>query len=761
MVDRQDRSDTLVNHPPVNAPLVSLGQIAAPPLVSLGQIAAPRRVTARSTVPAISVLMPAYNGERYIRTSVESVLAQTESDFELLVVDDASTDRTPEILAAIPDRRLRVLTNRTNLGIVGSLNRAMAEARGGYIARTDADDLCLPTRFAAQKQYLDQHPETLVLGTGMSVFEQGEIRFSRQIADQDLKVLRWMLHVGNPVGHPSMMFRASLIDTLGDYLRETYKYAEDFDFSHRVMHLGDIAVLPKHLVIYRQHEQNLTRTRRTEMVNRTAAVLADVYASLLGQPSEAEAALVARHMICGFPMLNAGAVERLGAFLNQLIPCFASAYDLTPMQFEAVVTHTSNVWWRALLATSRAGRVSDAFLKHQNFDWSEASRPPVWRIARSCMVGLLPLRPWFARPAVSGRVRSDPVIMNDVAYQPLPVANDDPPRLYIVVDTEAEFDWSKGFDRGQTKVSAMSEQQPAQAIFDGYGARPIYVVDYAVASQPDGYGPLREIFDRRGCAIGAHLHPWVNPPFEEDVSDFHSFGGNLPPGLEERKLTALVETIREGFGVSPLFFKAGRYGIGRNTINILHRLGFAVDFSLLPLADLRARGGPDFRFAEARPYRAGAEGMLSLPMTRGQLGLLAPLPPVLHGALHSKRAAKWHLPGILSGMRLANTVTLTPEGVPAREQIRLIDRLMRRGCRTFVLHYHSPSLAGHTPYVRTPRERKEFLINIEDVCRFFFDTMGGMPGNPADLVPAQMRDKVWKAEDAALASPTLTSALPR
>src|SRR5271168_4321700 len=128
----------------------------------------------------------------------------------------------------------------------------------------------------------------------------------------------------------------------------------------------------------------------------------------------------------------------------------------------------------------------------------------------------------------------------------------------------------------------MRQQVRAQDIFDGYGSRPIYVVDYAVASQAEGYQPLREIFDRHACAIGAHLHPWVNPPFEEALSEHNSYGGNLPAGLEERKLRALVAMIQQSFDISPLFFKAGRYGVGRRTLDTLARLGIEVDFSILP-----------------------------------------------------------------------------------------------------------------------------------------------------------------------------------
>jgi glycosyltransferase involved in cell wall biosynthesis len=688
--------------------------------------------------------MPAYNAERYIMKSVQSVLAQTFEDFELLVVNDASSDRTGEILAAIVDRRLRVINNSSNRGVVGSLNVAMSEASGHYIARIDADDLCLPTRFSKQKEFLDSHPKTLIVGAEMSVLEHGKIRFSRQPADTDPQILKWMLHVSNPVGHPSMMFRADAVTALGTYLREEFKFAEDFDFSHRVLRLGDISVVPEYLVIYRQHDLNLTRTRRSEMNGATTAVLSGVYATLLGSNCEVEAGLVVEHLMARTPFDDPSALERLGGFLNRLIAGFADASKLNGEQIQKVTRHTGKLWWRMILASLQAGRTKAARY-HGSYRWSDQSRPPAYQIARALASGMVPRGARFTLPRRRSAlpVGGGSIDLNGVEFRKTSTQADDPPSLYIVVDTEAEFDWSKSFDHSLTGVSSIRQQVRAQTIFDGYGARPIYVVDYAVASQAEGYAPLREIFDRHGCVIGAHLHPWVNPPFEEEISDHNSFGGNLPTDLEERKLRTLVAMIERNFRVSPLFFKAGRYGVGRGTMETLARLGFAVDFSILPLTDLRPRGGPDFRFAEASPYLAATSNILSIPMTRGQIGLLAPVTPRLHGALQSPTAARLHLPGILSRMRLTNTVTLTPEGVSAGEQIHLIESMVARGCRTFTLHYHSPSLAKHTPYVTTEAELNGFLRNIEVVCRHFFAKLGGMPGNPADLVPPSMRQRVW------------------
>lgn len=698
----------------------------------------------------VSVLLPVYNGEPYVLQSIQSVLAQTFEDFELLVVDDCSTDGTPAILASIADRRLRVLRNPVNLGIVGTLNRAMGEARGRYIARADADDFCLPTRFARQAEFLDRNPGVLLTGTRMSNLEGGVIRDNRQPADAHPSVLRWQFQVSNPVAHPSMMFRASLVQSLGAYLREAFKYAEDFDFSHRAMRLGDVAVLPERLVIYRIHQSNLTRTHRGEMIDKTAAVLADVYAALLGGDRAAEALLVAGHLMAGRPAAGWADLERLGALLEELKAAFLARAKLPDKQARQVEAHAGRVWWGAVQSALRAGVVIPAARWRRLSRFGAGGRPSLARLAKSAMAGLIDSGSLVSKRLDAGRSlgRRRPdgaaVDLEGTRFTPAPVRADDPPSLYVVVDTEAEFDWSGPFDRSLTAVSAMAAQERAQEIFDGFGLRPIYIIDYAVASQPAGYGPLRAILAQHRCVVGAHLHPWINPPFEEAVSARNSFGGNLPPELEARKLRALVAMIERNLQISPLFFKAGRYGLGPRTMQTLADLGFAVDLSIMPRSDMTPLGGVDFREADASPYRAASGRVLSVPMTRAHIGLLAPMSPRLHDLLRSRPLAALHIPGLLARLKLANTVTLTPEGVTAEEQMELIRATFRRGHRTFMLHYHSPSVApGNTPYVRTEADLRTFLHRVRAVCEYFFSELGGMPGNPADLLPPGLRERVW------------------
>ena len=175
-------------------------------------------------------------------------------------------------------------------------------------------------------------------------------------------------------------------------------------------------------------------------------------------------------------------------------------------------------------------------------------------------------------------------------------------------------------------------------------------------------------------------------------------------------------------------------------VTMLARAGIAVDFSVLPGADLAPRGGPNFRALRPRPYCAGDPPILSMPMTRGHIGAAARLGPALDPLLNRPLPYRLRLRGLLSNARLLDQVTLTPEGVPAGQQEALLRTMVTQGRRFFVLHYHSPSLApGHTPYARTPAEADALVERLRRVCGFLLEELGAMPGDPLDLLPPELR----------------------
>jgi hypothetical protein len=301
------------------------------------------------------------------------------------------------------------------------------------------------------------------------------------------------------------------------------------------------------------------------------------------------------------------------------------------------------------------------------------------------------------------------------------------PQLAIVVDTEEEFDWSAPFSRDSRATESIPAQALAHRIYDRFGVVPTYVVNHPVATDPRAQDFLGRLRDDGKAEIGAHLHPWVTPPHEEEVSVRNSYHCNLPPALERAKIAALTAAVEQGFGARPTVFKAGRYGFGPNTARVLAEFGYRVDSSVVPHVSFEGDGGPNYYGAPDQPFWLDAPGgLLEVPATSGFIGHAAALGPNVERLFDSPRAARMRLPGLLARSGLVARTRLTPEGVSAAEQCRLIDTLARAGRTTFVMAYHSPSLApGHTPYVRSQEDLDAFLATIDQVLGWFQSALGG------------------------------------
>lgn len=203
--------------------------------------------------PIISVIMPVYNAERYIRESIESILAQTYGHWELILVDDFSSDASSEIARqySAVDCRVRFYANDRNLGVAKTRNRAIKEARGQYIACLDNDDVALPTRFAEQLRFLEDHPDHALVASDLEIIdEHSRIIATRTYPHSDREIRKSMLRV-NPVANPACMFRKSVFDALGGFYDESLCPVEDYDFVLRVASHYKIANLERRLTRYR------------------------------------------------------------------------------------------------------------------------------------------------------------------------------------------------------------------------------------------------------------------------------------------------------------------------------------------------------------------------------------------------------------------------------------------------------------------------------------------------------------------------------
>jgi glycosyltransferase involved in cell wall biosynthesis len=220
--------------------------------------------------PAVSVLMSVYNGAPWIAQAVASVLAQTDGDLELIVVDDGSTDATPGLLAAATDPRLRV-ERQSRTGLTRALNRALGVARADLVARLDADDTALPERLARQRAFLAAHPEVGLLGTAAREVDGGGVPVRVVQPPVDDAALRRALIRANPFVHSSVMLRRALLARAGGY-DETLAVAQDYELWMRLAGLTRLANLSEVLVERRLGEGRVSVEREEDRLRTEARV---------------------------------------------------------------------------------------------------------------------------------------------------------------------------------------------------------------------------------------------------------------------------------------------------------------------------------------------------------------------------------------------------------------------------------------------------------------------------------------------------------
>ena len=214
--------------------------------------------------PRVSVITPVFNGERFLAEAVESILAQTFTDFEYLLVDDASTDGSPAILAryAQLDQRAVVLHNAINVNHSNAINTALNVARGEFVAMLDADDLAHPERLARQVRFLEEQPAVGVVGAQVHQIDgAGRVRHGMAFP-VTCELARWSILFATPVLHSAAMMRHDLLQQIGGYSVQ-WRYANDYSLWAELIGRTGIANLPETLVSYRRHDQQTSSVYTT------------------------------------------------------------------------------------------------------------------------------------------------------------------------------------------------------------------------------------------------------------------------------------------------------------------------------------------------------------------------------------------------------------------------------------------------------------------------------------------------------------------
>lgn len=210
-------------------------------------------------MPKISVIMPVYNSEKYLREAMDSILNQTFTDFEFIILDDGSTDSSPDIVAGYNDPRIRFYQNERNMGVAATLNRGLELATGEYIARMDGDDISLPRRFEIQVAYMDAHPNVAVCGTNAIVFFEhgGE---EKTTLPQRYSEIRENMFISSPFVHPSVIMRRSVLERGRFRYESAFDGREDYRLWTRIFCQYELANIKEALIRYRKHSNQVTQT---------------------------------------------------------------------------------------------------------------------------------------------------------------------------------------------------------------------------------------------------------------------------------------------------------------------------------------------------------------------------------------------------------------------------------------------------------------------------------------------------------------------
>jgi hypothetical protein len=304
-------------------------------------------------------------------------------------------------------------------------------------------------------------------------------------------------------------------------------------------------------------------------------------------------------------------------------------------------------------------------------------------------------------------------------------------RFTIFVDTEEEFDWGAPLRSDADGTGHLAALPPVHARFAAAGVPLTYLVDYPVASSPLAIEVLGSLMADGRSAIGTQLHPWVNPPHEEEVNGFNSFTGNLPLDLQHAKLVALTDQVTRAFGKRPLVYRAGRYGIGPDTPALLAELGYRIDSSMRAGYDYSAEGGPDFTAVPNQAFHL-ERGIVELPFSTVFTGYMR-----RHGGRLHRRLGRFpHGIGIAARLGLLSRVALTPEDMPLHEAKEAVRVAVGEGLQLLNFAFHSPSVEpGHTPYVRTEADLAAFLRWWDEMLALL-DRLGVRPVSVDEIVAA-------------------------
>lgn len=314
--------------------------------------------------PKVTVLMSVYNGEKYLREAIDSILNQTFGDFEFLIIDNGSMDGTAAILRDYRDDRIKPISNKNKLSLAESLNKGLALARGQYTARMDADDISLPERLEKQAKFLDANPAICVVGSWWkNIDKNNKVIGLMRVPARDYECAFMMFAKGeNPVGHPCVMYRTAKIKESGGYDPE-YKNAEDVELWFRLNVRGfQIANIPETMILYRLHGGQMSAASRAAAYHHRA--LSKFLSGRLAQDIQVDLAASIRPANSNDGCFREKCqIDRMFLLKRQSIQAYLRQYNLANDQLFSCVM----VLWESLLPLCRLKAIPAGEMMARNF----------------------------------------------------------------------------------------------------------------------------------------------------------------------------------------------------------------------------------------------------------------------------------------------------------------------------------------------------------------------------------------------------------
>ncbi len=274
-------------------------------------------------------------------------------DFELIVIDDASGDRTPQVIRQIDDKRLNLVINSENLGVVGSRNKGIAMARGTYIAHCDHDDLWAPEKLAKQVAFLDTHPEYGLVSTGISKCLLGNTLKKGENINRSSIYLHWSLLVDSTFSHSAIMYRSSLVRENHLKYNSDYTFADDWDFFLQIAKITKISCLPESLTFYHLHEGNWSFRAADRMSNNGKKVFSkELNYWLEEEVTKQDTDIYFDTLVTGIPCDTREKLLTVGRLLYDLQKCFIDKNSLSKNDITDIQHLAAEYWWRAVAASA-------------------------------------------------------------------------------------------------------------------------------------------------------------------------------------------------------------------------------------------------------------------------------------------------------------------------------------------------------------------------------------------------------------------------